>query len=275
MRILFCLPLFFTLLLGVSARHAAGQAPLKEAQEGATGPLVHLVLREVSEIALKHGERESSWSGVGLVEIGELQTRAGDFDGALKSLRGVCNYPAMTHLVEALARSGKKDHALVVARMLHLDWGRDQQARDLVQSRWVDHLIAKGTLQDANKAAEPIKSPNERRYALLRLALAYRKTGAAAQASDHFTQALASVADIESDSDRAKALWEIADAQRQAGCLDEAQATGAPASERGRQCQGPSGQGSGSARVRGPGRKTPEQGNPPISVYMVDKPSSR
>ena len=226
MRILSCLPLLF----GIAAGYSESQINLKERETGAPIATAHAVLREASELALKQGKHEHFWTDRTLLEIGDLQIRTGDFDGALRSLRG-SNYPfgrdiGLVRLIEALARDGKKDRALDICRLMVLEGSRDQQyLHEVVQIHWADHLIAKGDFQQAAKIIEKFKSPQDRHEALRKLAIAYGKFGDAALSANHFAAAIDAATGIEDESNRAKALWETAEAQRAGGSTDAAQAT--------------------------------------------------
>jgi len=65
---------------------SSADEPARAAQP--TKMAVHALLREASEIALKQGEQEHFWTSRVLLHIGEVQIRAGDLDGALRSFRG-------------------------------------------------------------------------------------------------------------------------------------------------------------------------------------------
>ncbi len=214
------------LLFGVSTKYSSAQAPSKAREE----PSVHSILREASEIALKQGPREAYWTDGVLLAIAEQQIRAGDFDGALRSVRG-SRYPegrnsALVRLAEALARAGKKDRALEVSRLIDTERSRTQDhLQEIVQIKWVEHLIAKGDLPQASKAVEQIKSPQKYHEVLRNLAVAWSKAGDAAQATQYFTKAIEAVKAIKRDFDRVSALWETGDAQRLTGALDNAHTT--------------------------------------------------
>src|SRR5438552_17299219 len=118
------------------------------------GPPVRAVLRDASEIALKQDEHQQYWSERVLLCIGAVQIRAGDFDGALRSIRG-SGYEygrdaGLVKLAEALARDGKWEPALDALRVLGSDHGWQQDyLDDGVRLRWIEHLTAAGDLARA------------------------------------------------------------------------------------------------------------------------------
>jgi tetratricopeptide (TPR) repeat protein len=220
------LPFACLLLFGVATEYAAGRDPLKGREAGAEISSVHSILREASELGLKQGEQERYWTQRVLLQIADQQTRAGDFDGALLSLRGSIDYDrGLSSLVKAMARAGMKDRALAVSRSVERRGQRRDRLPDVVQLGWVEHLVAKGDFKQASEAIEQIKSPTERHEALRKLAVAWSRSGDAAQAAKYFTQAIETATTIKGDFERARAFWETADAQRLAGFVDQAKAT--------------------------------------------------
>jgi tetratricopeptide (TPR) repeat protein len=199
-------------------------------EEGKAAPSVHAILREASELVLKQGNHESFWTERVLQVIGEEQTRAGDFDGALRSLRGssddIGRNGGLVRLVEAMARAGKKDRALEVGRMLDPKsrW-TPQHVQDVVQFQWACHLIDKRDLQEGRKAIESIKSPENRHTALRNLAVAHAKAGDPAQAAKCFAEAIDRAKGIKAEYEQAEALLETAESQRKIGSSDAARAT--------------------------------------------------
>src|SRR6516162_5794232 len=103
---------------------AADEPPRTGSKAKLGGPAVDAILREAGEIALKQDGEQRFWTGRVLLHIGELQIHAGDYDGALKSIRG-SNYErdaGLEHLAEALARGGKRERAFEILRMQDYGW---------------------------------------------------------------------------------------------------------------------------------------------------------
>src|SRR5262245_23211070 len=120
-----CLAICCTLIWADTAKLSSPSCGACEA--GATVPSVQAILREASELALKQGAEEHLWTDRVLLTIGELQARAGDYDGALRSIRG-SGYPhgrqiGLLHLTQALALAGQKERALEVSLLLDSDSG--------------------------------------------------------------------------------------------------------------------------------------------------------
>src|SRR5579872_2938467 len=76
------------LIVGLVAACAARALPQTNPDTQPTRSTAQALLREASEIALKQGETERFWTEHVLLEIGEVQIRAGDFEGALRSICG-------------------------------------------------------------------------------------------------------------------------------------------------------------------------------------------
>jgi tetratricopeptide (TPR) repeat protein len=186
------------------------------------------ILREASEIALKQDEHQNYWIERVLLHIGEVQIRAGDFDGALKSNRGSA-YPygrneGLHQLAEVLARDGKREAAFGVLHLMDSDWQKDY-LHDKVQMQWIEHLIAAGDFNRAGKDLEQLKSDSSRAEGLRKLAVAFAKSGDVARAGTYFTRALETAAGFKEEIDRARGLWETADAQLTVGMVNAAKAT--------------------------------------------------
>src|SRR5262249_33965090 len=113
MRTYFRLLVGCFLAAGAASKASASELLPQDGKARAEVPSVDTILREASELALKQGETERYWTQTLLPSIGELQSRAGDFESAFRSIRG-SNYPyaresALRNLVQALARAGKKE----------------------------------------------------------------------------------------------------------------------------------------------------------------------
>jgi tetratricopeptide (TPR) repeat protein len=204
---------------------AADEPPRTGSKAKLGGPAVDAILREACEIALKQYGEQRFWTCRVLLHIGDLQIRARDFEGALKSIRASSDSYrreiGLARLAEAVARSGGRKQALELQR-LH---SSDGSSEDEVQLRWIEHLIASGDLDRAGTAAKQLKSKQLRPQGLRKLAIAYAKSGDSARAAEHFTLALDAASGLEDDYDRARALWETADAQLAVGQADAAKTT--------------------------------------------------
>src|SRR5271166_2204298 len=188
-----CIPLTFVCILlscGV-AICPADEYPRPNRKAEPVGLAVEAVLREASDVALKQEKHQHYWTQRVLLHIGELQVRAGDFVGALRSIRGSSydygRNAGLVRLAEALARDGKKERAFDILRLVGTDHGwRQGYLDDGVQLRWIEHLIASGDLGRASEAIKQLKSKRYRSDGLRKLAVAYAKSGDAARAAEHF-----------------------------------------------------------------------------------------
>jgi tetratricopeptide (TPR) repeat protein len=194
------------------------------------GPAADAILREACEIALKQNAEQHYWTDRVLLHIGELQIQAGDFDGALKSIRG-STYPyghaaGLVHLAEAVARQGRRERGLEILRLLGSDHGwRQDYMEDGVQLRWIEYLNSSGKPDAAVKAVEELKSKRYRPEALRKIAVAYAKSRKEARTKEYFKLSIDTASELSDDFDRARALWETADAQLAVGESDAANAT--------------------------------------------------
>ncbi len=185
-------------------------------------PPVEAVLRKASELTLK--QHHGSWDDV-LLEIVEMQIRAGDFDGAIESIGGCKDGDHrsrwLVHIAEALARDGKRERAFDIANMAY----PDRRAEDRIQLCWIEHLIASHDLDAAGKALEQLKSAKKRPEGLRNLAAAYSMSGDANRAAELFKLAVDAAIPLKNEFDRLFALQKIADAQLTSGKPDDAKAT--------------------------------------------------
>jgi hypothetical protein len=220
----------FALLSWNAALCLAGQTPLAGGKAQSVDPAVQSLLREASEIALKQDEAQAYWCDQVLLQIGEIQVRAGDFDGALRSIRS-SRYPygrstGLLRLAEGLARDGKRDRAFEIARALESDSGWPiRWAGDSVQLRWIEYLIASGGLERGEKGIDQLKSKSSHAEARRQLAVAYAKSEEAVRANAQFALALEAASGVKDDVRRARAMSEIADAQQSVGKADAVKAT--------------------------------------------------
>src|SRR5689334_14848611 len=115
------------LMLAGVAMCSAGEPPQTSRNAELPGPPVQAILREAGEIALKQDAQEHYWAGNVLLDISKLQIRAGDFEGALRSIRSSGDASSrrfeLIHLAEALARDGKRERAADVLSLLNPDDG--------------------------------------------------------------------------------------------------------------------------------------------------------
>src|SRR5580700_6847533 len=79
-----------TLILGAGSMCVAGAPPETRPAVKSASPSVLTILRDASELALKQDAQQSYVSDLTLLDIGIVQIRASDYDGALRSIRG-CN----------------------------------------------------------------------------------------------------------------------------------------------------------------------------------------
>ena len=107
-----------------ATRPPASPRPARADRQGAPpAPDVRAILRAASQdLALKQGEEERFWTDQALLKIGELQGRAGDFTGALRTLRRVNDVfrrkSGLSDLIQPLARAGRRGEAVEVSRLL-------------------------------------------------------------------------------------------------------------------------------------------------------------
>jgi tetratricopeptide (TPR) repeat protein len=213
-------------LFGAPAAGLAADPARADRQGAPPAPDVRAILRAASDLALKQGEEERFWTDQALLKIGELQGRAGDFTGALRTLRRVNDVfrrkSGLSDLIQPLARAGRRGEAVEVSRLLGTEWSTPDRLHDAVQVPWIEHLIATGDLRAAAAAAEQVKTPGKRREGLQRLAVAYARAGENARAGNRFSEAVDVAISLNREWDRAEALWEIAEAQRDAGAVHAA-----------------------------------------------------
>jgi hypothetical protein len=217
------------MLCGAAWSKADG-SPHNDSRLNHNGPSVERVLREACEIALKQTEEHHFWTERVLLHIGGLQIQAGDFEPALRSIRGSTyaygRNAGLVRLGEALARKGNRERAFEILRLLDSDHGwRQDYLEDGVQSRWIEQLIASGDLRGASKAVEQLKSERYRSEALRKLAAAYAKSRDLAIAFEYFSRAVKTATALKDESERGEALSETANSQLLIGNTEAAKAT--------------------------------------------------
>jgi hypothetical protein len=184
-------------------------------------PAVPPILRAASDLALNQPAGERFWCDRALRRLAELQVRAGDFAGALRSARGVgdrfTRQAALDHIAAALARAGYRDRATEVVRLIDPGWASPAGRHDAVELPWAEHLISAGRLREAATAVGGLKTPAAQRTGTLRLAAATAKAGEAAQANALFARAADAAAGLPGEWSRVVALAEVAEAERAAG----------------------------------------------------------
>ena len=188
-------------------------APLS-AQE----PALRTILKDASQLARRQDEHQRYWSDRALLAIADVQIRAGDFDGALETI-GDCRYEygrnaASHHLANALAKAGRREQAFTVLQRMgsHHGWSQDWLEDD-VKISCLQYEISIGARTKARAIIDELKMSTSRAEGLRRLATAYAAVGDKAAAGRAIELALAVSKTIPEEFDRAKALWEIADAQ--------------------------------------------------------------
>jgi tetratricopeptide (TPR) repeat protein len=199
-------------------------------KEKATGSSLKAILREASELAIEQDKEQHYWTGRVLLEIGELQGRAGDFEGAFKSIRssndGWQTYAALVNLAKSLARAGQRKRAFEVLFLIeNSPWWPLDVLGDAVELRWIEHLIASKELSRAEKAVGQLKFNLYRPDAHMYLAAAYAEAKNTARASEHFTHAIDAASNLRDESDCSQALQKIAGAQVTVGMADGAKTT--------------------------------------------------
>ncbi len=204
---------------GSNQRHAANE-DLPSAKD---------LLRRASELVSQQGKDQHIWTMGTLLQIGELQLRAGDLEGARMSIRpstdSYGSNAALIRLAEGLAAAGKRKESLDVLRELGSDHGWKQTLiNDGVRLRWIEHLIAAGDFTAAQVEARGVESKERRSHGFRALAMAYAKSGDHAQAAAHFQLGLDAI-EATNDYDHACALWELAQAQLSVGAADGAKVT--------------------------------------------------
>jgi tetratricopeptide (TPR) repeat protein len=186
-------------------------------------------LNEARAIALKQDESQRFWTERTIAQIANIQMRALDFDNALRSIRAYSGYEHsadLARLAEALAADGQRGRATETLGDLGTGHGWSQAfVDDGVQLATVDHLIAKGDLAAASRAADKVKTERYRPSGLRAVAVAYAKAGDIDRAKKHFERSLEAVAQSNHDYSRASAYWEAAQAQLSVGWTADAKAT--------------------------------------------------
>ncbi len=217
-----CIPLIMLLLTSVACR---ADKSLKSDNVAVELPSAKDLLRKASELAAEQDEAQHFWTMRLLLQVRELQIRAGDYDGARKSIRASADPEGLVHLAEGLAAAGRRQESLEVLRELGSNHGwRQEYLDDGVLLRWIEHLIAAGEIERAEHAAGQLKSEMYRPDAYRKLAVAYAKTGERSKSSHYFKLAVDAALET-SGYDRAKALWETGEAQRSVGATHEARTT--------------------------------------------------
>jgi tetratricopeptide (TPR) repeat protein len=209
--------------------------PRPERKSKPFNSLAVAALREASEIALDQESHQHSWRRTVLLSIGNAQTRAGDFDGALRSFGPILyDYGLRTggpvQLAEALARNGQTARALHILSLLD----RKGYSEDNVYLHWIEHLLASGDLGRAGNTIEKLAHAEYRSKVHRKIAVAHAQSGNAVLAAEQFTRALNAAGDLSTAFASVQTMCEIADAQLSVGQIDAAQATIRQLIERGK-----------------------------------------
>ncbi len=187
-------------------------------------------MREACQICIRQEKHQGYWCERELLSIGEVQIRAGDFDGSLDSIRkSEYEYGrnmGLQDLAKALAATGQKERAFAVLNEIKLSGCENKSyLEDGVRLSWIEHLTSTGDLDAARTAVDRLAIPESRPAGLQRVAVGYFKKGDKQAAERHFQEAIAAATAITEEYDRAKALWEIADAQIAVGRTASAKST--------------------------------------------------
>ncbi len=197
---------------------------------GDAGPDIRAILKEASQIAIRQDAHEGYWCDRTLVEIARVQKRAGDFDGALRTMtKSNDQYGrivALNDLAKTLARAGRRSQAFAVLRQMGTDHGwRQDLLDDGVTMAYLEHQIVSGHLQEARQSIDQLTAGVSRPSGLVKLAVALTKSGNTKAANTLFQRALATATALPDEYDRARTLWEIADAQIAIGDVKAASST--------------------------------------------------
>lgn len=197
------------------------------------------VLRSATDLALTQGELGTLMMGDVLLQIAEAQTRAGDFEAALKSIHGASfdgdgrrhyraevAYEALVHLAESLARDGQLERGL---RVLN-EWDPAQKqnpdsGKERVSLRWIEHLISVNDLIKARTVTEQLEFKPNCAEAYRQLAVAYARSGDGGRASEFLDLALDAARESEISYGSALVFCEIVQTQLDLKKSDEAKAT--------------------------------------------------
>jgi tetratricopeptide (TPR) repeat protein len=186
-------------------------------------------LQTAREILLKQGSHQHYWTELPLLHLADLQIRAGDFDGALRSLQASTydsgRNAGLIDLAQQVARHGNRERAFRILRLAKSHGWCQDSVEDSVQLPWIEYLIASGDLRRAHQAVRQLKSKQDRVNGRRILATAYARAGNATRAADEFTAALDLAGHLQDDLDRAWATWEIAGSQLSIGKVDAARET--------------------------------------------------
>jgi tetratricopeptide (TPR) repeat protein len=221
----------FILLLS-NGTLSRGDGPSSEnGKQKTTDTSVKAILREASELALAQDKEQHYWTKRVLLEIGELQRQAGDFEGALKSIRDcksdfLKDYRAYLDVAKSIARAGNRERAFEVLLLIeNSPWWPVDALGDVVELQWIEHLIASKDLGGAEKAIGQLKFNYCRPDALKDLAVAYAEAKNTARASELFTRAVDAAGNLRDEPDCAEALQKIAEAQATMGMEKAAKTT--------------------------------------------------
>jgi tetratricopeptide (TPR) repeat protein len=207
----------------------ADEPPIRAGDSGDNLQLAADLLRYASKLAAEQDESQSFWTCTLLLQIGEVQMRAGDFDGARQSIRS-STYDAgrqdgLVQLAESLAGTGDWQEALDLLQEMDFDSESHQvSVSDNVRLRWIDYLIATGDLAQAQQVAAEMESADQRPDGYRRLAVACANAGAKPASDRYFEQALDAAGAIDGYA-RAAAIWNTGEAQISVGTIDAARAT--------------------------------------------------
>jgi tetratricopeptide (TPR) repeat protein len=145
-------------------------------------PKVSKILVEAFELGAQQPDHQGYWIDRLLLDIGHVQIRAGDFDGALRSIRRSHYHygrnAGLSHLAEAIARNGDLERGFtVLAELDNHGWSQDA-LDDHVQLNWIEYLLESGDLNGTRKSFERLKLAKSRNQVRWKLAAAAFKANA-------------------------------------------------------------------------------------------------
>lgn len=145
-------------------------------------PKVSKILVEAFELGAQQADHQGYWIDRLLLDIGHVQIRAGDFDGALRSIRRSHYHygrnAGLSHLSEAIARSGDRERGFKVLAELHNHGWSQDALDDHVQLNWIEYLLESGDLNGARKSFERLKLAESRNQVRWKLAATAFKANA-------------------------------------------------------------------------------------------------